>query len=165
MVFVGMISTHGNRKNVLLVEDNPGDVRLIAECLNGDVVHTHIAKDGVEALAFLRRDGKFATAPCPDLILLDINLPKKDGHEVLAEIRADNQLRVIPLVVLTTSRADDDTLRAYALNANCYVSKPIELGDFTRVVKSIEKFWLNTVMLPPRSGEEALNRFSPILPT
>ena len=115
--------------NILLVEDNPGDVRLTVEALREGKVHNHlsVARDGVEALAFLRQQGEFADAPRPDVILLDLNLPKKDGREVLAEIKADERLRRIPVVVLTTSKAEEDILRSYALHANCYVTKPVDL--------------------------------------
>ncbi len=135
---------------ILLVEDNPGDVRLTQEALKDNKVHNHlhIAEDGVEALAFLRREGKYSGSPRPDLILLDLNLPRKDGREVLAEIKADAQLRRIPVVVLTTSKAEEDILRAYDLSANCYITKPVDFEQFIRVVKSIEDFWLAMVKLP-----------------
>ncbi len=139
------------RMNILSVEDNPGDVRLIKESIRGGKAANclHVVQDGMEALLFLHCEGKFADVPRPDLILLDLNLPKKDGREVLAEIKADEQLRKIPVVVLTTSQADEDILKAYGLNANCYVTKPMDLEDFMRVVKSIEEFWLTIVRLPP----------------
>jgi CheY-like chemotaxis protein len=138
--------------NILLVEDNPGDVRLTVEALREGKVHNHlsVARDGVEALAFLRREGEFADAPRPDVILLDLNLPKKDGREVLAEIKADERLRRIPVVVLTTSKAEEDILRSYALHANCYVTKPVDLEQFITVVRSIEDFWFSIVRLPNR---------------
>lgn len=138
--------------NILLVEDNPGDVRLTVEALREGKVHNHlsVARDGVEALAFLRRQGEFADAPRPDVILLDLNLPKKDGREVLAEIKADERLRRIPVVVLTTSKAEEDILRSYALHANCYVTKPVDLEQFITVVRSIEDFWFSIVRLPNR---------------
>jgi len=135
---------------ILLVEDNPGDVRLIRESLsdaNGGT-SLRVAQDGMEALMFLRRDGKYAHVPRPDLILLDLNLPKKDGREVLAAIKADERLRLIPVVVLTTSQADEDIFNAYALNANCYVIKPVDLDDFMTVMKSLEEFWLTSVKFP-----------------
>jgi len=137
---------------VLLVEDNPGDVRLTIEALKEAKVsnNLHIAVDGVEAMAFLRREGKFAEAPHPDLVLLDLNLPKKDGREVLAEIKSDPALRRIPVVVMTTSKAEEDILRSYDLHANCYITKPVDLDQFITVVKSIEDFWLTIVKLPPR---------------
>lgn len=135
---------------ILLVEDNPGDVRLTEEALRQGKVRNNlnVAADGVEAVAFLRRQGRYAHAPRPDLILLDLNLPKKDGREVLAEIKADVGLRKIPVVVLTTSQAEEDVFKAYGLNANCYVTKPVGLEQFVAVVNSIEDFWLTIVKLP-----------------
>ena len=135
---------------ILLVEDNPGDVRLTEEALRQGKVRNNlnVAADGVEAVAFLRRQGRYARAPRPDLILLDLNLPRKDGREVLAEIKADVGLRKIPVVVLTTSQAEEDVLKAYGLNANCYVTKPVGLEQFVAVVNSIEDFWLTIVKLP-----------------
>lgn len=135
---------------VLLVEDNPGDVRLTIEALKEGKIHNnlHVTSDGVEALNFLRREGKYVQAIRPDLILLDLNLPKKDGREVLGEIKADASLASIPVVVLTTSKAEEDILRSYALQANCYVTKPVDLDQFLNVVKSIEHFWLEVVTLP-----------------
>ena len=140
----------GRPIEILLVEDNPGDVRLTIEALRESKVRNHlsVARDGVEALAFLRREGGHAEAVRPDLILLDLNLPKKDGREVLAEIKADAILRTIPVVILTTSRAEQDVLRSYELQANCYISKPVDLDQFITVVKSIEDFWLTIVTLP-----------------
>jgi CheY-like chemotaxis protein len=137
---------------ILLVEDNPADVRLTREALSSDHLWNHLnaAKDGVEAMAYLRREGRFASAARPDLILLDLNLPKKDGREVLAEIKADPNLMRIPVVVLTTSEAEDDILKTYGLHANCYITKPADLRQFMRVVKSIEDFWLAVVKLPPK---------------
>jgi CheY-like chemotaxis protein len=137
---------------ILLVEDNPADVRLTREALSSDHLWNHLntAKDGVEAMAYLRREGKFASAARPDLILLDLNLPKKDGREVLAEIKADPNLMRIPVVVLTTPEAEDDILKTYGLHANCYITKPADLRQFMRVVKSIEDFWLAIVKLPPK---------------
>ncbi len=137
---------------LLLVEDNPGDVRLTQEALREGKVrnHLHVATDGVEALAYLRREGKYANAPPPDLILLDLNLPKKNGREVLEEIKADPDLRRIPVVILTVSKAEEDILKSYNLHANCYITKPVDLERFLEVVKSIEDFWLTVVVLPPR---------------
>ena len=137
---------------ILLVEDNPGDVRLTQEALREGKVrnHLHVAADGVEAMAFLRREGKHAHAPQPDLVLLDLNLPKKGGREVLAEIKEDPDLRRIPVVILTVSKAEEDVLKSYNLHANCYITKPVNLDQFLEVVKSIEDFWLTVVMLPPR---------------
>ena len=136
---------------ILLVEDNPGDVRLTEEALKEGKVYNnlHWAKDGVEALEFLQREGKHAKAPRPDIILLDLNLPKKDGREVLAVIKRDDRLKHIPVVVLTTSKADEDVLRSYELHANCYVTKPVDLEKFIVVVQSIDRFWLTVVTLPP----------------
>jgi CheY-like chemotaxis protein len=136
---------------ILLVEDNPGDVRLTKEALKEGKVYNnlHWAKDGVEALEFLKREGKHARAPRPDIILLDLNLPKKDGREVLAVIKKDGELKHIPVVVLTTSKADEDVLRSYELHANCYVTKPVDLEKFIQVVQSIDRFWLTVVTLPP----------------
>jgi len=136
---------------ILLVEDNPGDVRLTQEALKEGKVYNnlHWAKDGVEALEFLKRQGKHAGAPRPDIILLDLNLPKKDGREVLAQVKADKELKHIPVVVLTTSEAEEDVLKSYALHANCYVTKPVDLEKFIHVVQSIDRFWLTVVTLPP----------------
>ena len=136
---------------ILLVEDNPGDVRLTKEALKEGKVYNnlHWARDGVEALEFLKRQGKHADAPRPDIILLDLNLPKKDGREVLAVIKNDADLKQIPVVVLTTSEAEEDVLKSYALHANCYVTKPVDLDKFIQVVQSIDRFWLTVVTLPP----------------
>lgn len=135
---------------LLLVEDNPGDVRLTREALKSGKIPTNlsVARDGVEAMEFLRRRGSFDSAPRPDLILLDLNLPRKSGREVLLEIKNDPELRRIPVLVMTTSRATQDINRAYSLNANCYITKPMELDEFLRIVRSIEEFWLKTVRLP-----------------
>ena len=141
---------------ILLVEDSPADVRLTIEALRDAKVRNnlHVAQDGEEALAFLRREGEHAEAVRPDLILLDLNLPKKDGREVLEEVKADPQLRRIPVVVLTTSEAEQDILRSYDLHANCYITKPVDLDQFITVVRTIEDFWLTIVKLPP-SGSAA----------
>jgi two-component system, chemotaxis family, response regulator Rcp1 len=138
---------------ILLVEDNPGDVRLTREALREGKVRNnlYIAPDGVEAVRFLRREGEHRDAVRPDLILLDLNLPKKDGREVLEEIKRDTQLRTIPVVILTSSQAEQDICRAYDLHANCYVSKPVDLEQFITVVKSIENFWFTIVKLPPEN--------------
>jgi len=135
---------------ILLVEDNPGDARLTLEAFKeGRVLNNFtVIKDGVEALAYLRRDGPYASSVEPDLILLDLNLPKKDGREVLAEIKNDKHLMKIPVVVLTTSAAEEDIARAYSRHANCYITKPVDLDQFLRVVQSIESFWLSLVNLP-----------------
>jgi CheY-like chemotaxis protein len=139
-----------NKAEVLLVEDKPAAVRLTQEALkeNGTKSKLYVAKDGTEAMAFLRREGKHAGVPRPKLILLDLNLPKKDGGEVLAEIKSDDDLKRIPVVVLTVSDAEEDILKAYNLHANCYVTKPVHLPEFIKVIKSIENFWLNMVKLP-----------------
>ena len=135
---------------ILLVEDNPGDVRLTQEAFKESKLtnRLHVVRDGEEALAFLRREGPYAHAARPDLILLDLNLPKRDGREVLAVIKADGALKRIPVVVLTTSKAEQDILRAYELHANCYITKPMDLDQFIAVVQSIEEFWLMIVKLP-----------------
>jgi CheY-like chemotaxis protein len=135
---------------ILLVEDNPGDARLTQEALKEGKIRNnlHHAKDGVEALHFLRREGPHANAPTPDIVLLDLNLPKKDGRQVLAEMKADEALKTIPVVVLTTSEAEQDILRSYALHANCYVTKPVDLEKFISIVRAIESFWLAVVKLP-----------------
>ena len=140
----------GKPVEISLVEDNPGDVRLTQEALNDGKVRNnmHVAEDGVEAVAFLRREGKYADAPRPDLILLDLNLPKKDGREVLAEIKTDEDLKRIPVVVLTTSKAEQDIFRAYDQHANCYITKPVDLDQFITIVKGIEDFWFTIVKLP-----------------
>ncbi len=143
--------TTGSPVEILLVEDNPGDVRLAQEALKDAKVRNnlHVAMDGVEALAFLRREGKYADAPHPDLILLDLNLPRKDGREVLEEIKSDENLRRIPVVILTMSKAEEDILKTYDLHANCYVTKPLDLDCFIEVVQAIEGFWFSIVRLPP----------------
>jgi len=146
------MSERGDPVEILLVEDNPGDVRLTKEALREGKVYNnlHWAKDGVEALEFLRRQGKHAKAPRPDIILLDLNLPKKDGREVLEIIKGDDTLKNIPVVVLTTSKAEEDVLRSYDLHANCYVTKPVDLEKFITVVQSIDRFWLTIATLPTR---------------
>ena len=135
---------------ILLVEDNPGDVRLTIEALRAGKIRNslNVARDGVEALAFLRREGPHGGALRPDLILLDLNLPKKSGFEVLQEIKSDEDLRRIPVVVLTTSEIDEDVCRSYDLHANCYISKPVDLDRFFQVINSIKDFWLTVVKLP-----------------
>jgi chemotaxis family two-component system response regulator Rcp1 len=140
--------------DVLLVEDSPGDVRLTREAFreaNGSV-RLHVASDGVEAMAFLRREGDYRESPRPDFILLDLNLPRMDGREVLAHIKADIGLRTIPTVILTTSDADADVLKSYELNANAYLRKPVTLEAFENLVKSINDFWLTKVILPIRQA-------------
>ncbi len=137
---------------ILLVEDNPGDIRLTREALTGGKALNHmtIAEDGERALAILRREGEYACAPRPDIILLDLNLPKKDGREVLDEIKRDEALKSIPVVVLATSPDDRDIAGSYSLHANCYIAKPTDLSQFLDVVKTVEDFWFTIVMLPPR---------------
>lgn len=139
--------------DILLVEDSPADVRLTREALKeAKVLNTlHVVQDGMAALAFLRRQGQYAGSPLPHLILLDLNLPKKDGREVLAEIKQDEVLKCIPVVVLTTSRAEEDVVRSYNLHANAYVTKPVDLKAFLKVIRSIEEFWLAVVTLPPNN--------------
>ena len=142
----------GRVVEILLVEDNEGDVRLTKEALKEGKVRNnmHVASDGVQAMEFLQRKGKYADAVRPDIILLDLNLPRKDGREVLAEVKADEQLRRIPVVILTTSKDDEDILKTYDLHANCYITKPVGLEQFITVVKSVEDFWLTIVKLPQR---------------
>lgn len=139
--------------DILLVEDNPGDVRLTRVALRENKINNnlHVAIDGVDALAFLRKEGEYAGTPNPDIILLDLNLPRKDGREVLAEIKADRRLRRIPVVVLTTSDSEQDVATSYDLHANCYITKPVDLNQFLSVVRSIEDFWLTVVTLPSLS--------------
>jgi two-component system, chemotaxis family, response regulator Rcp1 len=135
--------------DILLVEDSPGDVRLIEEALKDRVRNKlHVVSDGVAAMAFLRREGKYSEAPRPDLILLDLNLPKKDGREVLGEIKNNEELKQIPVIVLTTSNADPDIMKSYNLQANCYVTKPTNLDQFIGVIRSIEDFWMSVAKLP-----------------
>ncbi|MBD1844421.1 response regulator [Cyanobacteria bacterium FACHB-63] len=146
-----MNSSLDRQVEILLVEDNPGDVRLTEEVLKEGKIFSRLSavEDGVQAIDFLYRHGRFAHVPRPDLILLDLNLPGKSGREVLEEIKLSSDLRRIPVVVLTTSQSEDDILRAYDLHANCYITKPIDLEQFIKVVRSIEVFWLSTVKLPP----------------
>lgn len=140
--------------NILLVEDNPGDVRLMREAFRNQKVRNtlHAVTDGKAAMAFLRKQGKYVNAPRPDIILLDLNLPGKDGREVLAEIKSDPHLRVTPVIIITSSGAEQDVIRAYSLNANCYVTKPVNLDQFIRMVQSISDFWFTIVKLPGSSG-------------
>jgi len=137
---------------VLLVEDNPADARLTREALSESRMlnKLHHVKDGIEALQFLRREGPFQDAPIPDVILLDLNLPRKDGRQVLSEMKQDPELRLIPVVVLTTSEAERDILKSYELHANCYITKPVDLDKFIYIVRTIEAFWLAVVTLPNR---------------
>ncbi len=135
---------------ILLVEDNRGDADLVRLALEENKIRTnlHVVSDGIEAMAFLRKEGTYADAPRPDVMLLDLNLPRKDGREVLAEVKSDDSLKRIPVVVLTTSTQDEDVLRAYNLNANCYVTKPVDFEQFAKVVRSIDAFWFEIVTLP-----------------
>ena len=135
---------------ILLIEDNPGDVDLTREALESNKLRNnlHVVRDGEEAMAFLRHEGKYAGVPRPGLVLLDLNLPRKNGREVLAEMKSDENLKRIPVVVLTTSQAEEDIHKTYNLHANCYVNKPIELNHFIKVVQAIEDFWLTIVELP-----------------
>jgi CheY-like chemotaxis protein len=147
-----MYNPAGNKPiEILLVEDNPGDVRLAVEALRDAKVENrlHVVEDGVEAMSFLRREGRYAVGPRPDLILLDLNLPRKDGREVLVEVKQDADLKRIPVVILTSSAAEQDVVQAYNLHANCYITKPVDLDQFLKVVRSIEDFWLIVVKLPP----------------
>jgi CheY-like chemotaxis protein len=137
---------------VLLVEDSPGDVRLTQEAFReaNSRIHLHVASDGLEAMAFLRREGNFQDAPRPDFILLDLNIPKMDGREVLACIKKDDSLKTIPTIILTTSNSEADIVKSYQLQANCYLTKPVQLDEFESVVKSINDFWITKVKLPLR---------------
>ena len=140
--------------DILMVEDSPTDVLLTRAALaeNPAVpLQLHVASDGEEGLAFLRRQGKYAQAPRPDLVLLDLNLPRIDGHEVLATVKTDEELKTIPVVVLTTSKADEDVLRAYTLHANCYLTKPVDYAQFAQVVRSLEHYWFQVATLPPEA--------------
>ena len=145
----------GKPIEILLAEDSPGDVRLAQEALkDSKIVNTlHVVSDGVEAMAFLRREGKYQGVLRPDLVLLDLNLPRKDGREVLAEVKADPDLKRIPVVILTVSKAEEDVLKTYNLHANCYITKPLGLDQFIKVVKAIEDFWLTIVKLPPTGAK------------
>ena len=143
---------------ILLVEDNPGDVRLTREALQDARVHNHMETvgDGIEALAYLKREGRYADAVCPDLVLLDLNLPRMNGFELLKTIKTDENLRLIPVVVLTTSKAEQDIVKSYDLHANAYVTKPVDLEQFIHVIRSIEDFWLEIVRLPDRDGTKSI---------
>lgn len=142
----------GRPIEILMVEDNPGDVRLTKEALKDAKVSNtlRVVEDGAAALDYLHRRGVHADAPRPDLILLDLNLPKKNGREVLEEIKQDANLKSIPVVILTTSQAEEDVVRAYSLHANCYITKPVDFTQFAKIVRTIEDFWLSIVTLPPR---------------
>ncbi|OQA91501.1 MAG: Response regulator rcp1 [Elusimicrobia bacterium ADurb.Bin231] len=145
-------NTAGKSINILLVEDNPGDVRLTVEALKDCKVNNkvYVAKDGEAALAFLNKKGQYVNMSRPDLILLDWNLPRKNGSEVLAEIKSDNNLKTIPVIVLTSSKAEQDIIKAYDLHANCYITKPVDLNQFLSAINSIEDFWFSIVKLPLR---------------
>jgi chemotaxis family two-component system response regulator Rcp1 len=138
---------------ILLVEDSPSDAKLTVEAIEAGKIVNNLSRvvDGVEAMEYLRQTGKFAKAARPDLIMLDLNLPRKDGRDVLRELKNDPSLKTIPIIVLTTSRADKDILQSYELNANCYITKPVDFEHFIEVVKTIEKFWLTVVTLPPKT--------------
>jgi CheY-like chemotaxis protein len=137
---------------ILLVEDSPSDTALTIEALKAGKIANRLfnVEDGVEAMAYLRREGVYKNAPTPDLIMLDLNLPKKDGREVLEELKKDTVLKLIPVIVLTTSQADEDILKAYELQANCYITKPVDFKNFIEVIKAVEHFWLAVVTLPPK---------------
>ena len=150
------IGSGGAPIEVLLIEDSPGDVRLTQEAFRdaNPTIQLHVASDGVEAMAYLQRKGAHIHAPRPDLILLDLNLPKMDGREVLAQIKADDSLKTIPTVILTTSEAEADILKSYQLRANCYLSKPVQLDAFESLVKSVNDFWLTKAKLPRQAQSE-----------
>jgi chemotaxis family two-component system response regulator Rcp1 len=147
-----MLSIGSEPLDILLVEDNPGDARLAAEALKEGKLKNrlHIVHDGVEAISFLKRVNGYAASPRPHMIMLDLNLPRKDGREVLAEIKADEELKRIPVIILTTSQADQDIAKAYGLHANCYITKPVDLDQFISVIRSVEEFWCSLVTLPFR---------------
>jgi len=147
--------TNSRPIEILLVEDSSTDVMLAELALQHAKVRNnlHTVKDGVEAMAFLHREGRYASVPRPDLILLDLNLPRKDGREVLSEVKADENLRTIPIVVLTTSQAQEDVLKAYGLHANCYIGKPVDFAQFANVVRAIDNFWFTIVTLPQAINE------------
>lgn len=142
----------GKMVEILLIEDNPGDIRLVKEVFKDAKLNNNlqVALDGEEAIKMLRQEGEYFKAPRPDLILLDLNLPKKNGREVLREIKEDDKLKCIPVVILTTSNAEEDLIETYKRDANCYITKPVDLDEFIKVVKSIQNFWLEIVKLPPR---------------
>lgn len=154
MIGASMVKRQSRPVEILLVEDNPGDVRLTREALKDGrvLVNLTVASDGVEAMEVLRAEGDHSNRRLPDLILLDLNLPRKNGREVLEEIKADDDLKRIPVIVMTTSKAEQDIHKAYTLNANCYVTKPVDLDEFLNVVRSIEDFWLTIVTLPRDNG-------------
>ena len=141
----------GSAVDILLVEDNPGDVRLTIEALKESKIlnNLNVVDDGIEALAYLNKEGKYKDRPHPDLIILDLNLPRKDGREVLAEIKEHKNFKRIPIVILTISEAEEDILKTYQLHANCFITKPVDINQFTKVVKSVSNFWFSIVKLPP----------------
>lgn len=149
------IERYGRPIEILLVEDSSTDVMLAIEALELGKINNNLSvvKDGVEAMAFLRQQGKYVGSPRPDLVLLDLNMPRKDGREVLAEVKADETLKLIPIVVLTTSKAETDVLKAYGLHANCYISKPVDFEQFATVIQAIEQFWFSVVLLPTSNNE------------
>jgi chemotaxis family two-component system response regulator Rcp1 len=149
------VSEQGTKAvEILLVEDSPADIALTREALEDSKLRNnlYVVTDGEEAVSFLRKTGKYASMPKPDLILLDLNLPKKNGLEVLREIKADDSLRLIPVVIMTVSKDEKDVVESYRLNANCYIRKPVRFGEFIEIVKSIENFWFSIVTLPPHNG-------------
>lgn len=148
---VSEISPTGTPADILLVEDNPGDIRLTQEAFKeGQISNTlHITTDGVEALEFLRKQGKYADATCPDIVLLDLNLPRMNGDEVLKEIRADPDLKHLPVIILTSSAAEEDVIESYELQANAYLMKPVDPAEFVETIRSFQEFWLSVVRLPP----------------
>lgn len=149
-------STVSRTIEILLVEDSATDVMLAKEALaEGKITnHLSVVKDGVEAMAFLHQEGEYSGVPRPDLILLDLNMPRKDGREVLSEVKADENLKQIPVIILTTSKAEQDVLNAYGLHANCYISKPVDFEQFTNVVRVIDQFWFTVVMLPTKESDK-----------
>jgi chemotaxis family two-component system response regulator Rcp1 len=150
-----MVSEQGTKAvEILLVEDSPADIALTREALEDSKLrnHLYVVTDGEEAIAFLKKTGKYSSMPKPDLILLDLNLPKKNGLEVLREIKGDDSLRLIPVVIMTVSKDEKDIVESYRLNANCYIRKPVRFGEFIEIVKSIEDFWFSIVTLPPHNG-------------
>jgi two-component system, chemotaxis family, response regulator Rcp1 len=149
-----MIESEGKMAEILLVEDNPGDADLARETLTVSKIknNLYVVNDGEKAMDFLKKKGEYASVPRPDIILLDLNLPRKDGREVLAEIKQDDDLKRIPVVILTSSKADEDVIKSYNLHANCYITKPLDFSQFTKVVQSIENFWLTIVKLPNGKG-------------
>jgi CheY-like chemotaxis protein len=150
-----ILKKHLKPIDILLVEDNPGDARLASEALKDSKMNNELfmVDDGEKAMSFLRKQGKYKDVPRPDLILLDLNLPKKDGREVLEEIKQDEDLKRIPVVILTISKSEEDIVKSYNLHANCYITKPIDLNQFMKVVKSIDDFWLSIVKLPPDGSQ------------